>query len=762
MSPTGGRLASRCAALANRFLRVAAGRIAFPEQLRVAPCNPILAVVATTLWALHASIPLAAQTDASRLEARLATASGRERLELLVALATAHREESSARAVELGEEALELLRTHPDRKRQLEVLNALAYAQIVLGAYEPALQLSAQARKLAREAGDKVALALAFQNAGRAHRSSSAFENAIEAYRQAGELYAEIGDQPGLGDSLNEAGIVHWMRGDYPKALDYFIQARQKYETEGDLRRIASILNNTGMIYRRLQQPAKALALYEEALEIRRTVGSTGAISNVLNNIGNIHRDRGEASKALELYLESLDVGPRDQNGHANTLINVGAAYQELDAPDRAMRYFKEALAAKEALGDRHGVAGALFRIGSLQREKGELGSALATLRRSLEIYQEIETRDETKTVLLELSAIYSDTGRFREAYESFKEYERIKSEIYNEHNSKMIAEIETRIDLDRKQLEIESLKQQQVQDALELELNAATRRALLGGGVLLALVAGLLYNRYRLKAQAKEEQRHRRERERYIAEIEARNAEMERFAYTVSHDLKSPLVTIRGFLGLVEQDAVRGREDQLKQDLARVDAAAQRMALLLDELLDLSKIGRVVHEPEELSPNELVGQVLEQLALPIADRGAEVEIAPDLPPVVGDRIRLMEVFQNLIENALKFSGDQPRVRIGWRRDGEESVIFVHDNGAGIDPSYQHRIFRLFERLDPEIDGTGIGLALVKRIIEVHRGRIWVESEGVGRGSTFCFTIGTGAEARTADSGETTATEASI
>ncbi|NQU20134.1 MAG: GHKL domain-containing protein, partial [Candidatus Nealsonbacteria bacterium] len=115
---------------------------------------------------------------------------------------------------------------------------------------------------------------------------------------------------------------------------------------------------------------------------------------------------------------------------------------------------------------------------------------------------------------------------------------------------------------------------------------------------------------------------------------------------------------------------------------------------------------------------------------------------------VFADRRRLLEVLQNLIDNAVKYMGDQPRPRIeiGSRRDGNETVCYVRDNGIGIDPRYGERIFGLFDQLDQSIDGTGIGLALARRIIEIHGGRIWVESDGLGHGSTFCFTVNSGVE----------------
>ena len=227
--------------------------------------------------------------------------------------------------------------------------------------------------------------------------------------------------------------------------------------------------------------------------------------------------------------------------------------------------------------------------------------------------------------------------------------------------------------------------------------------------------------------------------------ELEAKNAELERFTYTVSHDLKSPLVTIKGFLGLLEKDAVAGDFDRMRVDIQRIKSAAETMNRLLDELLELSRVGRQINPFEDVALGELARLAVELLAGEIEACGVEIEITPDLPEVVGDRIRLLEVLQNLLANAVKFMGSQsePWVEVGSRDDGDQQVFYVRDNGIGIDSKYQEQIFGLFERLDGQVDGTGVGLALVKRIVELHGGRIWVESPGEGYGSTFCFTLST-------------------
>ena len=233
------------------------------------------------------------------------------------------------------------------------------------------------------------------------------------------------------------------------------------------------------------------------------------------------------------------------------------------------------------------------------------------------------------------------------------------------------------------------------------------------------------------------------KEREAYIEELGRQNAELERFTYTVSHDLRNPLVTIKGFLGAIERDLSEGRQDRIQHDFQRIAKAADKMEALLSQLLELSRVGRIINPPEDINLLELTHEALENLHTQLNQKQIQAHVAIDLPVVHADRIRLLEVLVNLIDNAAKYMGDQPnpQIEIGLRVQAGEQVIFVRDNGMGIEPLYQTKIFGLFEKLDATMDGTGIGLALVKRIIETHGGRIWVESEGLGRGSMFCFTI---------------------
>jgi signal transduction histidine kinase len=173
------------------------------------------------------------------------------------------------------------------------------------------------------------------------------------------------------------------------------------------------------------------------------------------------------------------------------------------------------------------------------------------------------------------------------------------------------------------------------------------------------------------------------------------------------------------------------------------MDAVA-KMERLLNELLELSRIGRMMNEPSIVAFDEVAREAINLVQGRLNEKQTKVQIEAGMPTVKVDRARLVEVMQNLIDNSAKFIGSQPNpeIRIGMRRSMEgERIFFITDNGIGIEPVYQERVFGLFNKLDANTEGTGIGLALVRRIIEYHGGRIWVESEGKGKGASFCFTL---------------------
>lgn len=226
---------------------------------------------------------------------------------------------------------------------------------------------------------------------------------------------------------------------------------------------------------------------------------------------------------------------------------------------------------------------------------------------------------------------------------------------------------------------------------------------------------------------------------------LKVKNTELEQFTYTVSHDLKSPLVTITGFVGLLKKDIENNNSKKIESDLITITNATKTMHILLDDLLAMSRIGSQTHTRKSISIESLVSSVLKTLETKIKDSQAIITIHPQLPTIYVDELRFKQVYLNLIENAINYRRNNVvlNINIGVRhdKDNDEEVLFVEDNGLGVNAPYHEKIFDLFERLSNDGSGTGIGLAIVKKIVEVHGGRIWVESAGLGKGSCFNFVI---------------------
>ena len=227
-------------------------------------------------------------------------------------------------------------------------------------------------------------------------------------------------------------------------------------------------------------------------------------------------------------------------------------------------------------------------------------------------------------------------------------------------------------------------------------------------------------------------------------AELKEANQELESFSYSISHDLRAPLRAMGGFTRILEKEPIENISKEARHAIERIQVNATKMGELIDGLLDFSSLGRRSLTKRKLDPASIAREVLEELKEDMAGRDVNVEIA-ELPPCTGDATLLKQVFVNLLCNALKYSrGSDPAViKVGWLEEKEETVYFVQDNGAGFDMTYADKLFQVFQRLHgaDEFEGTGVGLAIVHRIVQRHDGRIWARG-GVNDGATFYFTLG--------------------
>lgn len=224
---------------------------------------------------------------------------------------------------------------------------------------------------------------------------------------------------------------------------------------------------------------------------------------------------------------------------------------------------------------------------------------------------------------------------------------------------------------------------------------------------------------------------------------LQAKNNEIVEFGAIVAHDFNSPLITINSFLELLKKDIAADNRDRIQKDMAYITSAAAKLTQLLDALHQVTRIGTTGNPAATISFSDLIQTCLTSLAGPLQQQGIEVVVNDSDLRLTGDQLQLGQIWQNLIENAVKYRGDQPapRIVLGVDTDQQQPEFYVRDNGMGIEPKHAQRIFGLFAQLDPMSDGRGLGLALIKRLVELYQGTIRVESEGSGRGSCFKFTL---------------------
>lgn len=277
----------------------------------------------------------------------------------------------------------------------------------------------------------------------------------------------------------------------------------------------------------------------------------------------------------------------------------------------------------------------------------------------------------------------------------------------------------------------------------------------------ILSLLLHLLLERMQMYRQARDQalqevsERKRTEKalienekklEAALTELADKNTELETFVYTVSHDLKTPIVTIEGFIGALREDFGGLIHENAEKYLDYMSDASRKMDLLINDLLYLSRIGRLPERKIEFSFDDLMKDVLKTLQPLIDENDITLNVEKGFPLIYGEMERLGQVMENLLSNAVKYIGKEnpsPRIDVGVMEQDHHKVFFVRDNGIGIEKQYHEKIFEIFQRLPSGKkigEGTGVGLTIVKRIIEHHGGEIWLDSE-LGKGTTFFFTL---------------------
>lgn len=589
-------------------------------------------------------------------------------------------------------------------------------------------------------------------------------DSAILLGKRALEL-AEKTEMPLLRTiSHNTLGGAFWFKGDQDKALEYYFEALSISEANGLQQNASTTLGNIGIIYSERGDLENALKYQERSLKLKKELGDSLGMARALTNIG-LNQFRAEQwDAALESYEEALGLARalNEKFGEGLLLGNIGAVLVEKKNYEQARSYFEQALEIRRALGDKSGIANDLNNIGATYLKTGQVDQALPYFHQSLEIARAVGSYSLLTLPYQSLADAYRQKGEYRQAFEYQALLLEAKDSINNQKVIESVAEMEAKYQTEQKEKEL-------AQAELELSRQRSARNRILYGALLaiLALSSLAFWARSRARLRKKQAELERAESDK-LREL---NRIKSNFFANISHEFRTPLTLIKGPLLEMAQGRFQGDYQKYYRIMLR---NSDRLLRLVNQLLDLSKLegGRMELHLEQGDAGRFIRAIAHSFESMAARKQIQysIEVGEGLQTAYFDRDKLEKILSNLLSNAFKFTGEEGRVSLQAKglENGRRLHLKVQDNGIGIRQAELPRIFERFYSAPPgppeggEVPGegplerplvanpppsggvggagTGIGLALVKELIELHDGRIEAQSEE-GKGSTFLVSL---------------------
>ncbi len=441
---------------------------------------------------------MAADDDSAELKRQLATAKGSARADLLNQLAVLSLDTALEDARRYAEEARVLAHASDDHAALARALKTLGVAAFRGGNTRAAIAFTEESLSHAEAAGQRRLIFDDLHNLAVFHRLLAEYQEALAVLGRALELADPDQEAEFLARAEAEVGTVNYLRGHLDQALTHCLAAVRIQERLGHEQAVATTLNTIAVIQDELGHPDTALDYYQQSMAVFERLGDLEGLVNPLNNIGVIHYARHELDQAEAAHVRALDIRRQlgDRAGEAVSLNNLGNVAAARDDLDLALARYQEALAIKEEIGDPAELAVTLRDIGDVERARGRLPEAMASTRRSLELARSVDARTSIKAGLLDLATIAEQMGDHRSALAAYKEFHATEKKILDEESSKHLAELQARFESERKEREIERLRQQS-------QLGRQRQQLLVAAVCLALLLTAAVLNRYRLKAKA-------------------------------------------------------------------------------------------------------------------------------------------------------------------------------------------------------------------------------------------------------------------
>ena len=616
--------------------------------------------------------------------------------------------------------------------------------------YEEALELYSKAFPITdaiQEPDQKAKLLLQI---GKCHQRLNAYAEAQDHFAKFLHLARQTDLAHEEGRVLGYLASIYNEIGDFEKSHNYQLKALAFSERNRDSLGIARSLYDLGTLFFFQKDFPSSLRYYQESMDICSALENKSSIFSCIAAMGSTYLEMDSLQKALDYNLRSLEFAREVplRSGEGYAMNNIGANYLRLGEFDLAESYLLESVKIGEELKHKRGQVSAYINLGDLAQQRNNWPMAIHYWESGLVISKEILAKAWQADLSGLLAEAYYQVGNYRASRAASKKHAELKDELVNEETLKTMAHQQAKYEIQKREQEIKLLKKENEIKILHLNFFKIM--------IALTLLLGSLgFLSYRMMIQKRMNRQLGEKNEQIWKQnkrLEFTNGELKKFAYIASHDLKAPLRSIGSFTGLLRRRYGNQFDETAEEYMRFIIEGAKRMDQLLNDLLAYSNIEKLAYGQDKgitrledwLDTRSSVREALANLSYSINEHQADIQVNEiAMPKLRANPTHMTQLFQNIIANGIKFKRDaSPAISIDCKTDEKNYTFSIQDNGIGIEEEFKDKIFEMFSRLNNVelYEGTGIGLATCKKIVEHHGGEIWVESE-LGKGSTFFFTI---------------------
>ncbi len=601
--------------------------------------------------------------------------------------------------------------------------------------HEKAVTLLKKSVLLSAEAGDQNGILNGYYWMARCYRRIADYPKYQEYLLLLENKAVLYSNKEYLSYAYEGYGNLYRYLGDYPQSLDYYMKAINISEDLGNLEDLSLALNNMSLVYEYQEKYEEELKIQMRNYEILKQLDDKEDLVLCLSNISAIYNNLGDKEKSKEFVQKAIRI--IEQEGPDNIEFkSIGSAYVQyaeraIDDGDfeKGMHYHNRNLELNTKYKDVKGISNAYGNIARVYHLMGQNDKAKEYYLIQLAIANDIGFLNGKLSAYQSLTELTVALNDYREAYLYQQEYLYLKDSVEIQANSQQMERIDAWFKIKEQQQQIELLSKDKAMNELEMKKQNTIFYAMSGGFLLLLIVAVIVFRNYRKLKRAEKQ-------------LLYANQELESFSYSVSHDLRAPLRAIGNYAVMIQEDYGNELGQEGNRYLNVVKDNTEKMNQLIEGLLAFSKLGKQRVSLSSINMNEMVERVINELRKSLHFQ-TEIRIG-ELHSVKGDPVLINQVLVNLISNSIKYSSKSasPVVEITAEKNGHEIVYSIKDNGVGFEMQYADKLFGVFQRLhsSEEFEGTGVGLAIVQRIVNKHGGKIWAVGEQ-DKGAVFHFSL---------------------